>query len=179
MILKTLQRELRNMLSAVAIGSMILAPLPVLAGGVPYVPSSPTFSEPSQLIGTLNSLIQTLNGVPSALQPTPQAAVSLGSFCTNAAGVSPQTCNGQRGLALFTGITVAATGTTQNLVINDSTITAASGCLGQLTTTYTAGSGVTLATLVPGAGTLTATLVNAGATANAVTTGTIGFQCFQ
>jgi len=43
--------------------------------------------------------------------------VSLGTQCQNAAaGASPQICNGQRGIVLFTGITVAApTGRTSSV----------------------------------------------------------------
>jgi hypothetical protein len=157
----------------------------VFAGGVSFgaitsVPSTPQFNEPSQLVATLNALIQMLNGLPNPITVTaPTTVMGVGTFCTNTAGGSPQTCNGQRGAALFTGITVAATGTTQNIVVTNSFITAGSNCNVQPNTAFTAGSGVIVATAVPAAGTLTLTLVNAGTTANAVTTGTFGFNCFN
>jgi hypothetical protein len=103
--------------------------------------------------------------------------ITLGALCAPAAGASPQTCNGQRGQVAFTGITVTTTGSTQTLSINDSAVTAASGCTGAFLTAFTAGSAVIPATIVATAGNLSVVIVNAGTTANAVTTGTLGFSC--
>jgi len=149
-------------------------------GGVPTIPSSPTYNEASQIVATLNALINQLNGNAlgfGGYAAQPGGIVSLGSFCAPAAGASPITCNATRGSAAFTGITITTTGTTQNLVINNSLVTAASDCLAQWQTTFTAGSAVIAATVVPAAGTLTVANVNAGTTANAVTTGTLAFAC--
>lgn len=159
---------------------LVLGATVAFAGGVPPIPASPTYSEPSQIIGTLNALINQLNGNAAgaggyAVQPG--GVISLGSVCSNTAGASPQTCNGQRGAVAFTGITITTTGTNQNLVVNNSAVTAASVCQAQWITAFTAGSGVTAATVVPAAGTLTVTNINAGTTANAVTTGTLAFTC--
>jgi hypothetical protein len=149
-------------------------------GGLPPVPPSPTYSEPSQIIGTLNALINQLNGNAlgsGGYAAQPGGAPSLGTFCQPAAGGTPQTCNANRGSVAFTGITITTTGTSQSLVINNSTVTAQSDCSAQWGTAFTAGSGVIAATVTPGAGTLTVVNVNAGTTANAVTTGTLNFVC--
>jgi len=159
---------------AVAATSVLLTASLVYPAGLPFVPSTPQYSEASQIIATINALVNQLNGNAGY---SPAQVVSLGSFCTNTAGGSPQICNGQRGQALFTGVTVAATGTTQTLTITNSSVTATSTCLVQPITAFTAGSGVAVATVVPSAGSLAVTLVNAGSTTNAVTTVTLGFSC--
>jgi hypothetical protein len=152
-------------------------------GGVPLIPSSPTYSEPSQIVGTLNAFINQLNGNPlgsGGYAAQPGGVVSVGLYCQNAAaGASPQTCNGARGAVAYTGLGVTTTGTVMTTVISDSAITTASNCLAAWQTAFTAGSAVTVATIVPTAGTLTVISVNAGTTANAVTTGTLGFNCFN
>jgi hypothetical protein len=146
-----------------------------LAANIPLIPSSPTYSDPSAILNTLNTLIQQLNGGAGY---APAQVVSPGSFCTNGtAGGTPQICNGQRGQVLFTGITVAATGTNQTLVITDSSITTGSSCFGQWSTAFTAGSAVYVATMVPTAGSLSVVTANGGTTTNAVTTGTLSFYC--
>lgn len=171
--------------ASVAIGLLVGAVLGSaigFGGGVPLLPSSPQFNEPSQIVSTLNAFINQLNGNPlgsGGYAAQPGGIVSIGALCQPAAGASPQTCNGSRGLVAFTGITVAATGTTQNLVINDSLVLATSACQAQWITAFTAGSAVIAATVVPAAGTLTVTNVNAGTTTNTVTTGTLEFSCIN
>ena len=158
-------------------GLVATAAISVMAAGIPLLPSSPTYSEPSQIQSTINGVISMLNG--NGTYATAPATISIGTSCQNTAGASPQICNGQRGSAAFTGITVAATGTNQTLVITNSAVTAASVCHVQPNTAFTAGSGVTVATVTPTAGSLSVVLVNAGTTTNAVTTGTLGFYCFS
>jgi hypothetical protein len=152
-------------------------------GGIPLIPSTPQYSEPSQIVGTLNAFINQLNGFPlgsGGYAAQPNSTVSLGLYCQNAAaGASPQTCNGTRGAVSYTGLGVAATGTVMTTVISDTSITTQSNCTAAWQTAFTAGSGVTVATIVPTANTLTVISVNAGTTTNAVTTGTLGFQCFN
>jgi hypothetical protein len=146
-----------------------------LAANLPLVPSTPQYSEASQIIGTLNALIQQLNGQAGYAAGQ---VVSLGSFCNNAtAGGTPQVCNGQRGQVAFTGITVAATGTNQTLVVTDSSIAVGMSCFGQWSTAFTAGSALYVSTMVPTAGSLSVVTANGGATTNAVTTGTLSFYC--
>lgn len=145
-----------------------------LAANVPLVPVSPTYSEASQIIGTLNALVNQLNG---AAGYGPAQIISLGQFCTNGtAGASPQVCNGQRGQVLFTGLTITTAASVQTLVITDSAITATTQCTGAFITAFTAGSAVLPATFVPTAGSLSIVIVSAGGT-NAVTTGTLAFNC--
>lgn len=161
------------------IGGALLGAALGFGGGVPYIPSTAPFSEPNQEVATFNAFIQMLNGIPNALAPA-NTTVSVGAFCQNAAaGGTPQVCNGQRGAVAFTGLTVAATGTNQAIVITDSFITTASVCSGAFVTAFTAGSAVVPATFTPTAGSLSVIIANAGATTNAVTTGTFGFNCVQ
>lgn len=162
---------------AYALTGLIFSAGIAMGGAIPLLPSSPTYSEPSQIQATINAVIQMLNG--NGVYATAPATISLGSSCQNTAGASPQTCNGQRGSAAFTGVTVAATGTSQTLTITNSAVTAASICHVQPNTAFTAGSGVTVATVVAAAGSLAVLLVNAGTTTNAVTTATLGFNCFS
>ena len=159
-----------------------LLPVSAFAGGVPQLPSTSQYSEASQIVGTFNAFINQLNGNASGAggyAAQTNNAISLGSLCQPAAGASPLTCNGQRMLAAFTGITVAATGTTQTLVITNSSITAQSACAGAWITAFTAGSAVIAATFTPSAGSLSVVNVNAGTTTNAVTTGTLAINCFN
>jgi hypothetical protein len=172
---------LRKALASAAVLALLAAPIDAQAGGVPSLPSSPQYSEASQIIPTLNALINQLNGLPSGqggYAAQQNGNVSLGQFCSNGtAGASPQVCNGQRGAVLFTGITPTTTGSTQTLTITDSNITASSVCKAYFTTAFTAGSAMEAGPVVASAGSLAVNIVNAGTTSNAVTTGTLGFDC--
>src|SRR5260370_4568763 len=102
-----------------------------VGGGIPNVPSSPTFNEPSQIVSTFNAFVGQLNGLnntnggyAAASNNTP----SIGSFCT-ASGATPQVCNGNRGAVSFTGTTVAADAAV-TVTITNSTITTVSNCIG-------------------------------------------------
>jgi hypothetical protein len=146
------------------------------AANLPLMPSTPTFSEASQIVGTINALVSQLNGLPG-YSGTSQL-VSLGSSCANTtAGASPQVCNGQRGQVAYTTLGVTTTGSVMTTVVTDSAILATSQCTANWITAFTAGSGVTVATAVATAGSLSVISVNAGTTANAVTTGTLAFNC--
>jgi hypothetical protein len=146
-----------------------------LAASVPSLPVSPVYSEASQIIPTINALINQLNGLTGY---APAQIVSLGQFCTNAAaGASPQVCTGQRGQVAFTGITITTTGSAQSLTVTDATVLATSQCKAWFLTSFTAGSAITFANSVAGAGTVAFVFSNAGTTTNAVTTGTMAFEC--
>lgn len=160
-----------------ALSAILVSAVLAYATTLPLVPSTPQFSEPSQIVPTLNAVVNQLNGNPGYAGTSP--IVAIGALCNPAAGASPQTCNGQRGIVPFTGITIAATDTLQTFTINDSSITAASACLAQWITTFTAGSAIVVATVVPTAGVLTVISTNTAATSNAVTTGTLAFNCFN
>lgn len=145
------------------------------AAGIPSIPSTSQFSEPSQIVGTLNTLINQLQGGPG-VTGTP-AIVGIGGICNPAAGATPQTCNSQRGIVPFTTAPPTTTGSTVTYVINNSLVTASSICNVFWTTAGTAGSALSVATVVPSAGSLSVVTVNAGTTTNAVATGTLSFNC--
>jgi hypothetical protein len=179
-------REIEAMFKrlGVALVALLIA-FPAFAGGVPQVPSSPTYSEASQIVGTLNAIVNQLNGVPSPNGGYALANnnnVSLGSLCQPAAGASPLVCNGQRMVLAYTGLVaagLAATGTVATLVATNSSITAQSACVANWMTAFTAGSGVYVSSLTPTAGSLSIVVGNAGTTTNAVTTGTLVVNCFN
>ena len=161
---------------AAALAGLVATVAIAMGASMPLLPSTSQYSEPSQIVGTINALIQQLNG--QAGYATANPIVSLGAYCTNTTGgATPQICNGQRGDVLFTGITVAATGTNQTLVITNSSVAANSICHANFKTAFTAGSAVVVATIVPTAGSLSIVVANAGTTTNAVTTGTLSFTC--
>lgn len=149
-------------------------------GGVPLIPSSPTFSEPSQIVGTLNAFINQLNGNAlgaGGYAAQPNGTPSLGSFCQPAAGATPLTCNGNRGITSFTGVTVAGNADA-TVVVNNSTITTASACSAQILNNPTAAAGPAVSSVTPTAGVLTIVLTNATATTTGSVTFNIGFNCF-
>jgi hypothetical protein len=162
---------------AYALTGLVASALIAVGATIPLLPSTSQYSEPSQIVGTINALIQQLNG-QAGYAAAGNGALGLGQFCTNgAAGASPQICNGQRGTVLFTGITVAATGTSQTLTITNSTINTSSICQAWWLTPFTAGSNVMPQTYTPTAGSLAILFANAGPTTNAVTTGTLAINC--
>lgn len=160
-----------------------LSTVAALAGGVPLVPSSPQYNEPSQIVSTLNAFINQLNGNPSGsggYAAQPGGIVSLGSYCT-ASGATPQTCNATRGLVTTASLSTAAA-TNANYVINNSLVSATSVC--QVTVASYSGTLVTNGYPQPlvvttGTGTITVSLTNTHA-ANALS-GTVGlaFNCIN
>lgn len=165
-------RWLRNaLLSAAILGGAVAA---AFAGGIPLMPSTPTFNEPSQLVNTINTLINQLQGGPG-YTGTPQIT-GVGGYCT-AGGATPQVCNAQRGQIAWTTAPPTTTGSTVTYVITNSLVSAASNCTAQWVTAGTAGSALAVATVVPSAGSLSVVAMNAGTTTNAVATGTMSFNC--
>ncbi len=159
-------------------GSMI-----AWGGGVPIIPSTPQFSEPSQIIGTLNSFINQLNGAPlgsGGYAAQPGGILSLGSFAAPAAGATPLTANSMRGLLSFTGVTVAGV-STGNVVINNSLVTAASTCRAWITADNSAAASFPyVRSAVTGAGTITVAISNAAAaTSTGASTFGVGFDCIN
>jgi hypothetical protein len=167
---------MRKLLAALV---AVLFSASAFAAGLPLLPSSPNYSEASQIVGTINAVIQQLNGQAGYATATP--IIGTGAYCTNGTGgTTPQICAGQRGAVLFTGLVaagLAATGTTTTSVITNANVAANSVCTAQWITAFTAGSAIVVATVVPTAGSLSIVSANAGATTNAVTTGTLGFSC--
>jgi hypothetical protein len=171
-----MRKYLRNTLTGAALlAGTMLGATAGLAGGIPSIPPTPPFNDASQIVSTLNQFIQSLNGLPTAIAPTP-GVVAFGQFCAaNAAGTSI-TCNGQRGAVIFQGqASLAAGGATIIQVVN-SAVTANSTCMvtfgGQ---NVAAGSGVVIAGSTAFAGALNVTVLNPTATA----TGASGLWSIQ
>lgn len=160
---------------AYALTGFLLTISAAFGAGLPLLPSTSQYSEPSQIVGTINALIQQLNGQAGYATAVP--IIGSGSFCQSAAGATPRTCAGQRGTASFTSLAIGAAATTETVVVTNANVTAASICQAQWITAFTAGSGIVVATVVPTAGSLSIVSANAGATTNTVTTGTLGFNC--
>jgi hypothetical protein len=162
---------------AYALTGLIFSAVLAIGATIPLLPSTSQYSEPSQIVGTINALIQQLNG--QAGYATANPVISIGSFCS-VSGTGTQICNGQRGQVAYTsGITIAATGTNQTFTVTNSAVAANSSCSATWSTAFTAGSAVTVATVVPTAGSLSIIGVNAGTTTNAVTAGTLSFNCYN
>jgi hypothetical protein len=143
---------------------------PAFAGGVPQIPVSPNWNEPSQFVSTMNQWISQLNGAANSMFAT-QGVVSFGSFGT-ISGATPQTLNTARGVVTFTGVTIAGVAT-GNVVINNSLVTTASVCSASLVSDNSAaGSFPYIRSVVPTAGVLTIAISNAAA---ATTTGSSSF----
>jgi hypothetical protein len=152
---------------------------PAHAGGVPIVPSSPQFNEPSQIVSTLNAFINQLNGNPlgsGGYAAQPNGIVSLGSFCT-ASGSTPQTCNAMRGIVTTNSLATAAS-SSANFVINNSLITAANACVVGVGNTSSTGTPA-IAQVVTGAGTITISLANVNTATAFNNTINLNFTCIQ
>lgn len=161
---------------AYALTGLVASALIAMSASMPILPSTSQYSEPSQIIGTINAVIQQLNG--QAGYAAANSTVSIGSYCTNTTGgASPQVCAGQRGEVLFTGITVAATSTNQVLTITNANVAANSTCHANFKTAFTAAAVLTVGQIVPTAGSLAISISNSGSGTNAVTTGTLAFYC--
>lgn len=161
---------------AYALTGLIASAAIAMSAGLPILPSTSQYSEPSQIVGTINALVQQLNG--QAGYAAANSTVSIGSYCTNTTGgASPQVCNGQRGEVLFTGITVAATSTNQILTVTNANVAANSTCHASFKTAFTAAAVLTVGQIVPTAGSLAISVSNSGSGTNAVTTGTLAFYC--
>lgn len=173
--------KLRRLLIAFAtLAGAFAAGVAAFGGGIPPIPSSPTFSEPSQIQATLNTFINMLNGNATAITGgAVPGVVSLGSYGT-VSGATPQTLNTVRGVATFTGVTVAAV-STGNVVVNNSLVTAASTCMASIVADNSAaGSFPYIRSVVTGAGTITVAISNAAAaTSTGASTFGVAFNCIN
>lgn len=151
-------------------------------GGVPPLPSTSQYNEPSQIASTLNAVINQLNGNPAGsggYAAQPGGVVSLGSSCAvSGASPGPLVCTGARGVATFTTATVAGNANL-SVSITDSAITTASSCNAWIQAQPTAAAGAVVASITPTANTLTIVLTNATATTTGSVTLPIGFACFN
>ena len=145
------------------------------AAPIPQIPSNPTYAEASQIIATLNTLINQLNG---AVGYAPAQNISFGSSAT-ASGGTPVTLNAQRGVVSFTGVATLVTGAVTTLTMTNSSVAANSQCFGQVQSGGAAGSGPYISTMTPTAGSLAIILANGGTTATgAAATFAIAFVCY-
>jgi hypothetical protein len=156
------------------ITAVVASGLIAYGAAVPSIPSNPTYSEPSQILGTLNTLINQLNG---AAGYAPAQNISLGSSGV-ASGGTPVTLNAQRGVVSFTGVGTLVTGAVTTLTMTNSSVAANSQCFAQVQSGGAAGSGPYISTATPTAGSLALILANGGTTATgAAATFAIAFQC--
>lgn len=164
------------------LAALVASQVAALAGGLPSVPSTAQFNEPSQIVSTLNAIINQLNGNAAGAggyAAQPGNIVSLGSFCTNGAGgATPQTCTGMRGLVTFTGVTIAAV-TNGALVITDTLLTANNTCRAWIVSDNSAAASFPyVRSAVTTTNTLTVNIGNAAAaTSTGASTFGIGFDC--
>jgi hypothetical protein len=164
---------MKKLLATVA--AVIASAVIAFAANLPNVPSSPQYFEPSQIVATLNAVIQQLNG---NVGYGPAQVVSLGSYAT-ASGGTPVTLAAQRGIVSFTGVGTLTTGSVTTLTMTNSTITAASQCFTQVQSGGAAGSAPYVSTATPTAGSLAMILANGGTTATgAAATFAISFACY-
>jgi hypothetical protein len=177
-------RDLKKRIAtALLLGMALAAPL-AIAGGVPQLPVTSQYSEPSQIVGTINALINQLNGNGTGAggyATQPNSAVSLGTFLTGSVaspGPLVLASYAQRGIATFTAATVAGNANL-SVSITDPGITTASVCNAWLVTNPTAGAGPTVSSVVPTANTLTIQLTNATSTTTGSVTLGVGFNCIQ
>jgi hypothetical protein len=163
---------MRKLLATIA--AVVASALIAYAASVPGIPSTPTFNEPSQIVSTLNTLINQLNG---AAGYAPAQNISLGSSGV-ASGATPVTLNAQRGVVSFTGVGTLVTGAVTTLTMTNSSVAANSQCFAQVQSGGAAGSGPYISTATPTAGSLAMILANGGTTATgAAQTFAIAFNC--
>jgi hypothetical protein len=164
---------MRKLLAALV---AVLFSASAFAAGLPLLPSTSQYSEASQIVGTINALIQQLNGQQGYAPATP--VIGVGAFCSgSAASGAAVTCAGQRGTAAWTAMTIGANGTSTQ-TITDTSIAANSVCTGGLiTATGGAGSTPFVSSMTPTAGSLSVIFGNGSATSTGSVTITMGFNC--
>jgi hypothetical protein len=173
-------RKIRG--AVVAVGLLFGAVLGAavgFGGGIPNVPATPQFNEPSQIVSTLNAFVSQLNGLNNTnggYAPAINGTPSIGSYCA-VTGATPQVCNGNRGAVSFTGVTVAADAAV-TVTITNSTVSAASNCIGGILNNPTGASSPFVSSITASAGSLAVVLGNPGTTTGSVTL-TVGFTCFN
>ena len=159
---------------AYALTGLVFSGLIAWATTMPLVPSTGQYSEPSQIVGTMNALVQQLNG---NVGYAPAQVMPIGSYGT-ISGATPQILNTQRGIVSFTGVATLATGAVTTVTLTNSLVTASSACFAQVQSGGAAGSGPYISTVTPTAGSLAMILANGGTTATgAAATFAIGFNC--
>src|SRR4029453_15015649 len=163
---------------AYALTGLVASALIAVGAVIPNLPSTSQYSEPSQIIATINTLIQQLNGQAGY---APAQLIGLGSYGTgSAASPGPVVIPAQRGIATFTSVGTLVTGAVVTLTITDTLVAANSACSAQVISGGAAGSAPYVSTVTPTAGSLALILANGGTTATgAAQTFNIGFNCYN
>jgi hypothetical protein len=169
--------------TALFLGALLGATLG-FGGGVPNIPSTSQYNEPSQIVSTLNAFINQLNGNPAGqggYAAQPNATVSLGAFCAATTTTTTDVCTGQRGTAAYTAQATIAAGGVVTETITNTGITTASVCPAYIVAqTVAASSEVTVASVTPTANSLAVVVQNPTATATGATgSWTIAFSCIN
>ncbi len=148
------------------------------AATIPNLPSTSQYSEPSQIVGTINALIQQLNGQTGY---APAQIVPVGSFCSATTATTTDVCSGQRGTAGYTAQATIAAGGVVTETITNTLVTTSSVCMAAMVAqTVAASSEVTIASVTPTAGSLAVIVQNPTATATGATgSWTIAFNCIN
>jgi hypothetical protein len=169
--------------AALFVGAVLGAQLG-FGGGVPSIPSSPTFNEPSQIVSTLNAFINQLNGNPlgsGGYAAQPLGVVSIGSFCSVSGVSTNEPCNGTRGSVGYTAQASIAAGGVATLSVTNGPFAAGQVCPAWvIQQSVAASSEVTVASTTPGGGNLTVVVQNPTATATgAAGAWTLAYQCIN
>jgi hypothetical protein len=161
---------------AYALTGLVATALIAIGATIPLVPSTSQYSEPSQIVGALNALVQQLNGQAGY---APAQVVALGSYGI-ISGATPQTLNTQRGIVSFTGVTIAGVSSAA-LVMNNSLVAANSACVASVVSDNSAAASFPyIRSVVPTAGVLTINMSNAAAaTSTGSSTFGIAFNCIN
>ncbi len=176
-----IRNMLRKSLLAIGlVGGALFGAAVGFGGGVPLMPSSPTFSEPSQIVATFNAFINQLNG-GAGYATQPGGVVSLGSYCQTTGTATTQTCTGTRGQVGFTSQATIAAGGVATMTITDTAVVATNVCPAWVVAqTVAASSEATVASSTPGAGSIAVVIQNPTATATGATGAwTVAFQCIN
>ena len=169
--------------AALFVGAVLGAQLG-FGGGIPSIPSSPQFSEPNQIVGTLNSFINQLNGNAlgsGGYAAQPLGVVSLGTFCSVSGTSTNEPCNGTRGSVQFTAQPTIVAGGVATMTVTNGPFAAGQVCPAWvIAQTVAASSEVTVASSTISAPNLAVVIQNPTATATgAAGTWTIAYQCIN
>lgn len=144
-------RRLRFALAALA--AIFTAAIPAVAATIPSFTGS-QYSEPSQILATINALINQLN---TSLSPITGST----ALCS---GTTTATCQGNRFTVSITGLTTAAAGTSSAaMVVTNASVTSVAATVLCNVNIY-AGGGMPIATaIIPATGSVSLKVTNVAA----------------
>jgi hypothetical protein len=146
------------------VAGLVVGATVTAAANLPNI-SGAQWAEASQIVGTLNALINQMNG-GTGYSGTAQT-VSLGVACTGTSATTTVVCTGQRGVASYTGVATISANTNATFIITATGyITTASNCTANFgLNTFAANSAPVITSVTPTANTLTILVGNASTTA--------------